>query len=116
MALIKELETGFGVNATYWNITQTRMNYNGKSCTFQLAGFKDKAARESGKSALLSKEFRFLLADWTPEMNLQAKGYACIKAEEIQPAREAVLDEEGNELSAAVPAELGLFADATDDL
>ena len=50
MALLKELETNYGVNAAYWKITEVNINWTVPSVTIKISGF---ASEEAGKGTAL---------------------------------------------------------------
>ena len=52
MALIKEVETDFGVNSCYWNIGAVQEDFKGRGTEITFYGYASKEARDSGKQPL----------------------------------------------------------------
>lgn len=46
MALLKELETNYGVNAAYWKITEVQINWTTPSVMIKVSGY---ASEEAGR-------------------------------------------------------------------
>jgi hypothetical protein len=59
MALLKSVETNYGVNASYWKISRTNINWYDGVLSLELWGFFDEAARRANKSTLNIKEYVF---------------------------------------------------------
>lgn len=52
MALIKSIETDFGISAEYWNIGAVQEDFKGKGTEVTFYGYANKEAREAGKQPL----------------------------------------------------------------
>jgi len=52
MALIKEIDTDFGIQATYWNIGAVQEDFKGRGTEVTFYGYASKEAREAGKQPL----------------------------------------------------------------
>ena len=52
MALIKSIDTEFGIPATYWNIGAVQEDFKGKGTEVTFYGYASKEARETGKQPL----------------------------------------------------------------
>ena len=52
MALIKSMDTDFGIPATYWNIGAVQEDFKGRGTEVTFYGYANKQAREDGKQPL----------------------------------------------------------------
>jgi hypothetical protein len=52
MALIKEIDTDYGIPACYWNIGAVQEDFKGMGTEVTFYGYASKEARESGKQPL----------------------------------------------------------------
>jgi len=52
MALIKEIDTDYGIPATYWNIGAVQEDFKGMGTEVTFYGYASKEAREAGKQPL----------------------------------------------------------------
>jgi hypothetical protein len=52
MALIKSIDTDFGIPATYWNIGAVQEDFKGKGTEVTFYGYASKEARLEGKQPL----------------------------------------------------------------
>lgn len=52
MALIKSIDTEFGIPATYWNIGAVQEDFKGRGTEVTFYGYASKEARETGKQPL----------------------------------------------------------------
>jgi hypothetical protein len=52
MALIKSVDTDFGVPSTYWNIGAVQEDFKGKGTEVTFYGYASKEARDAGKQPL----------------------------------------------------------------
>ena len=55
MALAKTIETGFGVDATYWNIFSLREDFKNGTNEVILYGYASKETREAKKDPIANK-------------------------------------------------------------
>lgn len=52
MALIKSIDTDYGIPASYWNIGAVQEDFKGKGTEVTFYGYASQEARESGKQPL----------------------------------------------------------------
>lgn len=52
MALIKSIDTDFGIPATYWNIGAVHEDFKGQGTEVTFYGYASKEAKEAGKQPL----------------------------------------------------------------
>lgn len=83
MALCKNIETRYGVTASYHKITQIQISWHTKECTVYLSGYIDKSAREQDKSPIYSVGYDYFadMFDFNVEGNLTEQLYSKIKLE-----------------------------------
>lgn len=67
MALIKAIETDFGVDATYWNIGSYQDDFRGQGATLWLFGYSSQEARHSGAQPLASRTITIAGEDYTSD-------------------------------------------------
>jgi len=82
MALQKDIEVNnTGVVASYWKITETDIDWFGKTADVAISGFLNADARHSGKKPLMVKHFHFSGASFpfTVGGNVLSEGYLAIK-------------------------------------
>jgi hypothetical protein len=56
MALVKELDTQFGVPASYWRIGMIQVDFNAGTTRVGLLGYADEAARRAGAKPLAGRQ------------------------------------------------------------
>ena len=59
MALIKEVDTDFGIPAAYWNIGAVQEDFKGKGTEVTIYGYANKEARDNGKQPLAAAKIQF---------------------------------------------------------
>lgn len=81
MALSKNLQTRYGVEATYFKVTVNQIDWLNQKAIVVLSGFASEEARRSGSSALIDVPFEWSNNDFcfTPESNIVASSYDKIK-------------------------------------
>ena len=52
MALIKSIDTDYGIPASYWNIGAVQEDFKGRGTEITFYGYASKEAREAGKQPL----------------------------------------------------------------
>ena len=52
MALLKKVDTDFGIAAEYWNIGAVQEDFKGKGTEITFYGYANKKARDAGKQPL----------------------------------------------------------------
>jgi hypothetical protein len=84
MALEKEIETIYGVSATYWKIAATNINWHEKIASIEVWGYVDANASAKHKGILKCITYRFEDSDFTFTMtsNIVAECYEKIKVME----------------------------------
>ena len=55
MALSKTESSNYGVDATYWNVSETNIFWKTMRCEIIMAGYVDEATRRAGKDYIISK-------------------------------------------------------------
>lgn len=78
MALIKEVETDFGVNSVYWNIGAVQEDFKGRGTEVTFYGYASKEARDSGKQPLSAGKVQIAGDDYVAGAD-RAALYAIIK-------------------------------------
>lgn len=81
MALIKSIDTDFGVAAAYWNIGAAQEDFRGGGVQVTLYGWVDKAARVAGKQPMASAQMTFSGDAYTADMD-RAALYVKVKAKD----------------------------------
>jgi hypothetical protein len=54
MALIKSIDTDYGISASYWNIGAVQEDFKGKGTEVTFYGYASKETRDAGKQPLSS--------------------------------------------------------------
>lgn len=89
MALIKSVDTDFGIPATYWNIGAVQEDFKGKGTEVTFYGYASKEAREAGKQPLSAGKVQIAGADYVAGAD-RAALYAIIKLRaEFEGAKDA---------------------------
>jgi hypothetical protein len=78
MALIKSIDTDFGIPATYWNIGAVQEDFKGRGTEVTFYGYANKQAREDGKQPLSAGKVQLNDADYIVGAD-RAALYAIIK-------------------------------------
>lgn len=65
MALLKARPTLFGVDADYWRIVQSNIDWASRRCFIALAGYVNQAARDDEKTPIAQEGFE-LAGDYFP--------------------------------------------------
>ena len=63
MALIKEVETDFGVNSCYWNIGAVQEDFKGRGTEVTFYGYASKEARQAGWPSIQQQAHYVNVAD-----------------------------------------------------
>lgn len=82
MALYKKINTGYGVDAEYWKITNVKIDWLTRDSSFLLKGYSSKEARDNMSLELDSYVFKFSRDKFDFEYtdNVVEKVYVKIKA------------------------------------
>jgi uncharacterized protein (UPF0210 family) len=85
MALLKEIETKYGIAANYHKISVTDVNWHAKSAHVEVIGFVDREAKESGMNPILKTNFDYSPDNFSlsPDSNIVACLYAAIKESDL---------------------------------
>lgn len=69
MALIKTIETNYGVAATYWHIGSVQQDYRGRGVSIVMYGFVTEQARLAGKDPIaVVQNVSFTGSDYSADM------------------------------------------------
>ena len=64
MAIIKSIDTQYGVVASYWKVSTLNVDWHNKRCELVMAGYADEQAREDGKNPIEFRWFNFFDTDF----------------------------------------------------
>lgn len=78
MALLKSIDTDFGIAATYWNIGAVAEDFKGRGTEVTFYGYASQEAREAGKQPLSAGKVQITGADYVAGAD-RAVLYATIK-------------------------------------
>jgi hypothetical protein len=78
MALLKPIETDYGVYATYWNIGGIQEDFKGKGAEVTFYGYASQAARDAEKQPLSAGKMEIGGSEYSPDMTRPAV-YALMK-------------------------------------
>ncbi len=59
MALEKQIETQYGIDATYWRLTQIQIDYANESAAATLSGYPSQSARQRSALHISHRNYRF---------------------------------------------------------
>jgi len=105
MAIQKSIQTNKGIPAEYWKIIRTDINWKDRTSEVALYGYPNKQARLDGYEPIDTRVFNWSDFPFTFDGNNVAQAYEKIVESRpivITPAKEAVLDEDGNVVEEAV--------------
>ena len=89
MALLKAIDTDFGINAEYWNIGAVQEDFKGKGTEVTFYGYANKQAREDGKQPLSAGKVQIAGDEYVAGAD-RAALYAIIKQRpEFEGAKDA---------------------------
>ncbi len=66
MALIKSIDTDFGIPATYWNIGAVQEDFKGRGTEVTFYGYASKEAKEAGKQPLSAGKVQIAGEEYVP--------------------------------------------------
>ena len=72
MALIKSVDTDFGVPSTYWNIGAVQEDFKGQGTEVTFYGYASKEARDSGKQPLSAGKVQIAGSEYVAGADRQA--------------------------------------------
>ena len=78
MALLKSIDTDYGIPATYWNIGAVQEDFKGKGTEVTFYGYASKEAREAGKQPLSAGKLQLSGNEYVAGANREQL-YAIIK-------------------------------------
>ena len=89
MALIKSIDTDYGIPAEYWNIGAVQEDFKGKGTEVTIYGYASKQARDAGKQPLSAGKVQIAGSDYVAGAD-RAALYAIIKQKpEFEGAKDA---------------------------
>jgi hypothetical protein len=89
MALIKSVDTEYGIPAQYWNIGAVQEDFKGKGTEVTFYGYASKEAREAGKQPLAAGKVQISGDEYVAGADRSAL-YAIIKLKpEFEGAKDA---------------------------
>ena len=89
MALIKAVDTDFGIQAVYWNIGAVQEDFKGQGTEITFYGYASKEARNAGKQPLSAGKVQIAGEDYVAGAD-RAALYAIIKQKpEFEGAEDA---------------------------
>ena len=72
MALIKPIDTEYGIPATYWNIGGIQEDFKGRGAEVTFYGYASKDARDTEKQPLAAGKMQIGGDEYTPDMTRPA--------------------------------------------
>jgi len=99
MALKISRKTTYGVNAEYWKVTETNINWHEKQATIILSGFANEKVRLDGAFPITKQTFGWIGADFP--FTFDGKTVE----ETYEKIKKSQLDADGNELNVWAKAE-----------
>jgi len=78
MALLKSIDTDYGIPATYWNIGAVQEDFKGQGTEVTFYGYASQQAREQGKQPLSAGKVQISGSDYVVGAD-RAQLYAIIK-------------------------------------
>lgn len=78
MAIIKSIDTEFGVPAVYWNIGAVQEDFKGQGTEVTLYGYSSKEARDEGKQPISATKLQIAGEQYTAGAD-RAALYAYVK-------------------------------------
>jgi hypothetical protein len=78
MALIKSIDTDYGIPATYWNIGAVQEDFKGQGTEVTFYGYASQEAREAGKQPLSAGKVQIAGSEYVAGAD-RAALYAIIK-------------------------------------
>lgn len=89
MALLKSIDTDYGISAEYWNIGAVQEDFKGKGTEVTIYGYASKEARDAGKQPLSAGKVQIAGGDYVAGAD-RAALYALIKQKpEFKNAKDA---------------------------
>jgi hypothetical protein len=88
MALLKAVDTDFGIQAEYWNIGAVQEDFKGKGTEVTFYGYASKEARDAGKQPLSAGKVQIAGDEYVAGADRSAL-YAIIK---LKPEFEGAVD------------------------
>ena len=78
MAIVKSIDTDFGIPALYWNIGAVAEDFKGRGTEVTFYGYATREAREAGRQPLAAGKVQITGADYVPGAD-RAALYATLK-------------------------------------
>ena len=88
MALLKAVNTAFGIDATYWNIFSITEDFKNKSLEVVINGYVNKEVRDENHNAVAWDNLTFTGDDYIKDATREAI-YLALKAKDFSDAVDA---------------------------
>ena len=87
MALLKSIQTNYGIDATYWNIFSFNEDFKNKINEIVVVGYVSQEARLAGSDPVNWKNITWVENDYIPDAT-RAEVYAKLKTTEFTDAQD----------------------------
>jgi hypothetical protein len=87
MALLKSVNTAFGIDATYWNIASMVENYKSKANSIILHGYLDQDARTNNMQPIITKSLLLTDDEYIKDATREAV-YLTLKAKDFANSKD----------------------------
>lgn len=71
MALTKNFDTSFGINAEYWKITAIHIGFNYNKCQIDVSLYLSEIARSNNNNPILTETYMVKDADYLKYFNIE---------------------------------------------
>jgi len=88
MALLKSVNTAFGIDANYWNIFSITENFKNKSLEVVINGYVSKEVRDENHNPVAWQNLQFTGDDYIKDATREAI-YLALKSKEFADAEDA---------------------------
>jgi hypothetical protein len=88
MALLKAVNTAFGIDATYWNIFSITEDFKNKSLEVVINGYVSKEVRDDNHNPIAWQNLTFTGDDYIKNATREAV-YLALKAKDFSDAQDA---------------------------
>jgi hypothetical protein len=88
MALLKAVNTGFGIDANYWNIYSISEDFKNKSLEVVINGYVSKEVRDENHNPVAWDNLTFTGDDYIKDATREAV-YLALKAKDFSDAKDA---------------------------
>jgi hypothetical protein len=87
MALLKTLQTNYGIDATYWNIFSITEDFKNKSLEVVINGYVSKEVRDENHNPVAWQNLTFTGDDYIKDATREAV-YLALKAKDFSDAKD----------------------------